>query len=199
MDSAHSRMPCASSGIGMLLTKSNLGYLGPYWSISIWSRFFFPLYGSLKSCLHYLKTEASKWLKTGKRNGFLGACGWFHFCRTSWLLDNLWLERTVLKLSSLEYTLANCSHSVATLGPGSFSWIWTKNVTETPLSNYQLRFDWFSFECIWQVMNEVGYFDKGAYFKKWSDGYRRFFTTSPRLHPECLLCRVLIHRLTLQW
>ena len=39
MDSGHSRMPCASSGTGMLLTKP---YLGPYWSKSIWSRPFSP-------------------------------------------------------------------------------------------------------------------------------------------------------------
>ena len=91
---------------------------------------FFPLYGSLASCLHHLNTEASKWFMTGKRNGFLGAWDWFHFCWTSWLLDNLWLERTVLKLSSLEYALANCSHSVATLLLGSFSSIWTKTLRE---------------------------------------------------------------------
>ena len=29
-DSGHSRMPCAISGTGMLLTKPYLGYLGPY-------------------------------------------------------------------------------------------------------------------------------------------------------------------------
>ena len=83
MDSTHSRMPCASSGTGMLLTKSYLGYLGPYWSKTTWSRPFFPLYGSLRRCLHHLNTEASKWFKTGKRNGSLGACGWFHFWRPS--------------------------------------------------------------------------------------------------------------------
>ena len=45
--------------------------------------FFFPLCGFLASCLHHLNTEASKLFKTGKGNGFLGACNWFHFCRTS--------------------------------------------------------------------------------------------------------------------
>ena len=72
-DSDHSRMPCASMGTGMLLTKPYLFRL-----VS-----FFPLSGYLASCLHHFNTEASKWFKTGKRNGFLCACGWFHFCRTS--------------------------------------------------------------------------------------------------------------------
>ena len=38
-NSGHSRMPCASSGTGILLTEP---YLDPYWSKSIWSRSFFP-------------------------------------------------------------------------------------------------------------------------------------------------------------
>ena len=57
MDSGQSKMPCASSGTGMLLTKPHLGIvLKQIDLVSI----FFPLYGSLASCSHYLITEASK-------------------------------------------------------------------------------------------------------------------------------------------
>ena len=54
MDSGHSKMPCASSGTGMLLTKPYLGTVSK--QIDLVS-LFFPLYGSLVSCLHHLNTE----------------------------------------------------------------------------------------------------------------------------------------------
>ena len=57
MDSGHSKMSCASSGTGMLLNKP---YLGTVLKQIDLVSFFFPLYGSLASCLHYLNTEASK-------------------------------------------------------------------------------------------------------------------------------------------
>ena len=43
MDSDHSKMPCASSGTGMLLTKP---YLGTVLKQIDLVSFFFPLYGS---------------------------------------------------------------------------------------------------------------------------------------------------------
>ena len=57
MDSGHLKMPCASSGTGMLLTEPYLGTVLK--EINLVS-LFFPLYGSLASCLHHLNTEASK-------------------------------------------------------------------------------------------------------------------------------------------
>ena len=57
MDSGHSKMPCASSGTGMLLTKPYLGTVSK--QIDLVS-FFFLLYGSLRRYLHYLNSEASK-------------------------------------------------------------------------------------------------------------------------------------------
>ena len=42
-------------------------------------RFFFLFYESLRCCLHHLNIEGSKWFKTGKQIGVLGACGWFRF------------------------------------------------------------------------------------------------------------------------
>ena len=57
MDSSHSKILCASSGTGMLLKKPYLGTILK--QIDLVS-FFFPLYGSLPSCLHYLNAEASK-------------------------------------------------------------------------------------------------------------------------------------------
>ena len=45
--------------------------------------FFIPLYGSLAKCLHHSNSEASKRYKTGKQNGFVGACSWFQFWGTS--------------------------------------------------------------------------------------------------------------------
>ena len=57
MDSSHSKMPCASSRTGMLLNKPYLGTVLKQIDLVL---FFFPLYGSLASCLHYLNTEASK-------------------------------------------------------------------------------------------------------------------------------------------
>ena len=56
VDYADSKMPCASSGTGMLLTKPYLGTVLK--QIDLVS--FFPLYGSLRRYLHYLNTEASK-------------------------------------------------------------------------------------------------------------------------------------------
>ena len=49
-------MPRGSSGTGMLLNKPYLGTVLK--QIDLVS--FFPLNGSLGSCLHYLNTEASK-------------------------------------------------------------------------------------------------------------------------------------------
>ena len=53
--------------------------------------FFFPLYGSLRRYLHHLNTEASKWLKTGKRNVFLVACSWITFRGhlSNWTISDL--------------------------------------------------------------------------------------------------------------
>ena len=60
MDSGHSRMPSASSGTGMLLTKPYLGYFRSVSKHVDLVSFFFLLYGSLASCLHHLNTETSK-------------------------------------------------------------------------------------------------------------------------------------------
>ena len=79
MDSGHSKMLCTSLGTGMLLTKL---YLGAILKQIILVLFFFPLYGSFTSRLHYLNTKASKQFKSGKGNGFLGACSWFRFRRS---------------------------------------------------------------------------------------------------------------------
>ena len=57
MGSGHSKMPCANSGTGMLLNKP---YLGTILKQTDLVSSFFPLYGSLASCLHYLNTEANK-------------------------------------------------------------------------------------------------------------------------------------------
>ena len=53
----YSKMPCASLGTDMLLNKL---YLGTVLKQIDLISFFFPLYGFLTSCLHYLNTEASK-------------------------------------------------------------------------------------------------------------------------------------------
>ena len=57
MDSGHSKMTCASSGTGMVLNKP---YLGTVLKQNDLVSLFFPLYGSLATCFHYLNTEASK-------------------------------------------------------------------------------------------------------------------------------------------
>ena len=57
MDSSHSKILCASSGTGMLLTKPYLGTVLKQFDLVLC---FFPLYGSLASCLHYLNGVASK-------------------------------------------------------------------------------------------------------------------------------------------
>ena len=57
MDSGHSKMPCASSATGILLTKP---YVGTALKQIDLLSFFFPLYGSLRHSLHYLNTETSK-------------------------------------------------------------------------------------------------------------------------------------------
>ena len=85
MDFSRSKMSCASSGTGMLSTKL---YLGTVLKQIDLAPFFFPSYGSLASCLHYLNTEASKWFKTGKGNGFLGACGSFRHL-SNWTIYDL--------------------------------------------------------------------------------------------------------------
>ena len=60
MDSAHSTMPCASSGDWYVVDQT-LGYLGPYRSKSVWSRSFFR-FMDLSHVEHsyHLNTEASK-------------------------------------------------------------------------------------------------------------------------------------------
>ena len=62
------------------VVDQTLSYLVPYWSKSVWSRSFFCFMDL--SDVEILNTEASKF-KTGKRNGFVGACGWFRFWRQS--------------------------------------------------------------------------------------------------------------------
>ena len=76
MDSGHSKMSCASSVTGMLLNKPFLGTVLK--KIDLVS-FFFPLYGSLRHCLHYLNTEASKRVKTAKEMAFLVPAPGFAF------------------------------------------------------------------------------------------------------------------------
>ena len=121
MDSSHSKMLCASLGTGMFFTKPYLGTILK--QIDLVS-FFFPSYGSLRHCLHYLNIEDCKWLKTSKGNGFLGACGWFCFRRPPQQLDDFWLERAILKVCSLEYAFANCLLFPAVLCRGSSWFIW---------------------------------------------------------------------------
>ena len=53
-----------------------LGYLGPYLGKSISSRFFFPCMDSSQVAYIIWILKPVNDFKTGRRNGFLGACGW---------------------------------------------------------------------------------------------------------------------------